>query len=355
MIPMLLDLLRTPIGKIFAAIVTIFFAGYLFLTLRSKDADVSATAEISRTSPWDDDFTENNPPPMQTKRYDSFQFFQSVKSDVEKTEPPQPIPKKKTSLVKKILPRSLTEKASEPRPPLMYESASPTKKPTLQQPKAPSSLPQLEQGAMIHCQLSTPATTDHSNAPITAHVTRTVIRDGIPIIPRGSKIFGNVQTSRNDRIFFDTSWSITTPSKQTISITGHAQQKSHDAHDGRLGLVGFLENQPQPSPTGKKLLSTLIKGAAELSKDTARTEIGEYIPSTGRNAVIRASQAIIDGALPQSNESTAKQEPYRYIPAGREFYLVVSATDNTSQQNNQAHQPSIEQLQRQLIMKRLER
>jgi len=81
-------------------------------------------------------------------------------------------------------------------------------------------------------------------------------------------------------------------------------------------------------PTNRKLTSTLISGAADFSQETVRTNVGEFVPATGRIATIRATTAIIDQLLGRPKRSTAPEKPSVIAPAETEFFLTVSATES---------------------------
>ncbi|MDF1713382.1 MAG: TrbI/VirB10 family protein [Akkermansiaceae bacterium] len=173
-------------------------------------------------------------------------------------------------------------------------------------------------------------------------------------MPKGTKVSGKVQSTKNERIFFDTTWSLANSVGKPVAISGFARQKSSNTSDGRLGLPGFLENQPQSETTGKAIVGSLIKGAAEFGRDTVRTSIGEFVPGTRRNAIINGSSNVIDQLLTKPRDTSIKNEPYVHVPAGTDFYLVVSSQENP-RQSEVEEQSNLDNLLEQMMKKRLER
>lgn len=248
---------------------------------------------------------------------------------------PLPLPLHHEALIKEEHPTSLITSIESTNPP------------------APS-LPPLEPGARIQCQLLTPASTLQDKSPINAVVTRSLYRDGVLIIPKGAQISGNIHSSAGNRIIFGTNWNLENSAGEIISLSAVARQKSHDVSHGSLGVPGFLKNQPQAEPTGKKILASLIKGAAALGKDTVRTNLGDFVPATGRNAIINGSSAAIDQLLEKPKNKATTQEPYLSVPTGTEFYLVVSSGKGERQiKTNDS--PNIDRLLEQIMRKRIDR
>jgi len=341
------DFLTSRHGKIlslaFAMVIGAVFVGS---HLKNQKEETVITP-ASQSNVWEDDNGELNDPIQQAQRNKSFEAFTPIAPKTEKVVI-QPKPQAKhppviqaPKVVKQVAPLFKEQRKAS-------KVAIATKSPTL---------PKLEPGALIHCRLLTPATTDHANLPVIAQITRPVIRDGITLIPRGTKITGIVKTSKNKRIFFAPNWQVYTGRNRSLNLAAHVQESSYNPHtkrynlaDGRAGLPGFIENEQKVKRV--KILGEVVKGIARLGKETVRTTAGEYIPSTGRNAAINISSTVVDGLLPKSKQQLVKQEPYIHVPAGREFYLMITST-NQAQGSPPSQETSIDQLWAEAIRKRL--
>ena len=97
-----------------------------------------------------------------------------------------------------------------------------------------------------------------------------------------------------------------------------------------------------------------FSSTAALGKDTVRTNLGDFVPATGRNAIINGSSAAIDQLLKKPENEAIKKEPYLNVPAGTEFYLVASSKGN-SHQSEVAEHSNLDSLLEQMMKKRLER
>jgi len=342
------DFLMTRNGKssAFAAAIALA-AAYVGIHLKNQKEEAPITS-IPQPSAWENDSGELNAPIQQTQRNKSFELFTPIPPKAEKIAPlPKPKPKRQ--------PVTQPQKATVQLIAPLFKEQRKTSK-AAQLVKSPA-LPKLEAGALIHCRLLTPATTDHPNLPVIAQITRSVIRDGIPLFPKGSKITGTIKTSQNKRIFFAPDWQVYLDRHKSINLSAQLQEKSYNAKsrsynlaDGRIGLAGVIENEQESKRFN--ILGEVIKGIAALSKDSIRTTAGEYIPSSGKNAAINISSTVIDGLLPKSKQQTIKQAPYIHVPAGTEFYLMITPT-NQARAGSDSQKTSIDQLWAEAMRKRL--
>jgi len=324
----------------------------LFLTSPNEEDEIQKPV-TQKTDPWEEDYSNPDTVRRKPKKYESFVPFvpKPPKSEVVRVEKPEPA-EKPVKIPKPTIP-------IQQQAPLIKMLRRPSKIVSKEEVPKAVQLPSLELGATLHCQLSTPATTDNPNAPVIAVVTRSLIRDGITIIPRGSKLFGKVQSSSNNRIFFAQDWTLRTSRGGQRSISGNAQEKGYDAFthellasDGRLGLPGTIENKAKPKKLGAKILDTAAKAAAQFGKETVRTTAGEFVPATGRNAAIAGSSAIIDQVFAGNEQTATKPKPYVHVPVGQEFYLMVTTTGE--QRRSQNKEPSIDQLLHEAMKQRLQ-
>ena len=347
--------LRSRNGKIVLAITTVLCALlWIYRTSANREEN-----EKNSNLEGAQDFDKNDraTPIQSVSESESFEFFTQEKTKPEEAKSPTttavPMEPDKFELPP---PLPLAIETPEVFEPLIKEERQPARAKESKPEEQVATLPPLELGATVHCQLLFPATSHQTDAPVIAQVTRPVIRDGITIVPVGSKIFGMVQAAKDERLFFATDWMIVTSSGRPITMTGNSMQKSVGANDGKLGVPGFVENQPPPENLTKLLTRSLINGVAEISKDTVRTGVGEYISSSGRNAAITGGSAVIDQLL-TPNAASKEKKPYVNVPAGNEFYVVVSSQERPNKQRQEAASStdSLDGLIEEMMRKRLER
>lgn len=350
---LLTDFFRSRQGKLFIIVtISLLTLIFLFNTFDKKEPD---QRPITRQKGiWEEDYNDQSSPPRKTKKYDSFVPFVPAPPEPKVVRIEEGAPKLKPTIPKPIVSIQL-------QAPLIKEQRKPTQIANHKEALEPVKLPLLEMGATLHCQLSTPATTDNQNSPVIALVTRSLIRDGITIIPRGSKLFGKVQSSANNRIFFAPDWTVLSTDGKQRKLRGNVQEKGYNmltnellASDGKLGLPGAIVNQTNPKKLSANILGTLVKGVAQFSKETVRTNVGEFIPSSGRNTAIAGSSEIIDQLLTKERQETIKLGPYIHVPAGNEFYLVVTEGGPESESHH-ANKASIDDLLNEAVRRRLQK
>jgi hypothetical protein len=257
--------------------------------------------------------------------------------------------------VKEIPSKVPADLVSHAQPPLIKEQRKSvaTALPKLDSP----TLPVLEEGALIHCRLLSPATTDSGDSPVIAAVTRPVIRDGITLIPKGCKIIGTIQRAVNDRVFFAPEWRVNLHADSRVTLKAEVQERSYDylanipnGSDGRSGLPGTFHNAEASEKSG--LLPTLAKSLTRFGKETIRTGVGEFVPATGRNLALEGSSALIDHFAKPSDQSSPEKQRFVEVPAGHEFYLLILSAVAASD-SNQAKSSSIDDLLEDVARKRL--
>lgn len=322
-----------------------------YFILSPKAEELTEKPSVERSSVWDADYSNPQTEYQQTKRYDSY-------------VPLVPIPPK-PEIVEVRKPARVDKAVTIPKPVIPIQLQVPIvkmqRKPTeVAETKAPTIFkpPELELGATLYCKLSTPATTDNPSTAVIAVLTRSVVRDGITVIPRGSKLIGKVQKAVNNRIFFSDNWTLLTPSNDKHSILGDVQEVGRDGltgelkpFDGRLGLPGTLVSQERTKRLNPKIIRTIAKGVSQFGKETVRTSVGEFVPASGRNAVITGGSAVIDGLFTPKQSETIQPQSYVRVYSGTEFYLVVSEMEN--QPGTHGNEVSIDQLLQESLRQRL--
>lgn len=346
MIYILKDFFLSRNGKILMLCAAIIIASF-YTSKHTKDSD------SSRPSP------NNDKPGLWSDKPEDIGTSSRRVGNNPSFAPFVPIAPKQEAPVVKVMetPRNIpTEVTSKAQPPLIKEQRKSVAT-TLPERNSPA-LPVLEEGALIHCRLLSPATTDSNNSPVTAEVTQPVIRDGITLIPRGCKIIGATQNFVNDRVFFAPEWRVNLRSDSRLTLKAHVQERSYDhlanlpnASDGRSGLPGTVHNAAATDESS--LLPALAKSLTRFGKETVRTGAGEFVPATGRNLALEGSSALIDHFAKPADQSASRKQMFVEVPAGQEFYLMMLST-NAASDSNPGQPPSIDQLLEKLAKKRLD-
>lgn len=217
MIYLIKDFLYSRNGKILILCAVIVVSAF-YASKHSNGKSQPSLPHKQQSDLWSDELDDREVPYQQTSRNTSFVPFVPVSPKPETIvikEPAEPENKRP------VLP---TKAIAVTIAPLIKEQLS---QPLVSQDDTATSttpLPALEEGALIYCRLLSPASTDFKGSPVTAETMRPVIRNGIPLIPRGSKLTGMVQTSKNDRIFFEPEWRVRIPSGKQLTILAHSQE-----------------------------------------------------------------------------------------------------------------------------------
>lgn len=342
------DFLLTRNGLIFTASVAILLS-ILWLN-HTRDSDKPSVA------------TSNPEPKSALWRNNSNNTLQDVEKNksFEPFIPSKAQPPEAVELIPERIPfTDQTTLIAEPpelpivHEPLIKEEREHTPKMTLQPPATLPRYPELEQGARIDCQLVSSPTTDQKASPILARVTRSVFRDGVLLIPAGSSVFGHVEDAKQDTLYPHHDWTILTPTRRRLSISALAYGQTPEKFMARTGLTGQSDESTPKKTVGRQLLGNVVKGIAALGKDTVRTGLGEYVPSTTRNVVINGSSQIIDAVLADDEAPQKVVKPTIYAPAGQEFTLVVSSARREPAPAPKS-QPNIDQLLEKMLRKRLQ-
>lgn len=346
MIYIIKDFLLSRNGKVLILCAFIVVAAF-YASRHSKGKSTASLPPKHQSDLWSDELDDRETPFKQISENRFFESFVPVSPKPETIvikEPTSPnkihiLPPKKVAVIY----HAPLIKEQHPRPLASLKD------------KTPSSLPTLEEGALIYCRLLSPASTDFNGALVTAETTRPVIRNGITLIPQGSKLNGSIQTSKNDRIFFAPGWRIRLSSGKQLNITAHSQERSYNLtssrlnpSDGRTGLPGEILNETLEKRSN--VLTDMTKAFARFGKETVRTGIGEFVPATGRNLALEGSSIAIEQLMKKDDMSTANSEPIVHVPAGQEFYLVVSTANKLSEIQSSE---DTDQLLREFAMKRL--
>ena len=342
------DFLLTRNGLIFASSLTILLT-ILWLN-HSKGSEKSGVASSSpepTSTLWSSDSEHTLQDVEQNESFEPFLPSKAPPPEAVESIPERvPIFDQATLIVE-------TPELPIAHEPLIKEEREYTSKMTPQLPTALPRYPELEQGARIDCQLTSSPSSDRNNSPILGRVIRPLFRDGVLLVPVGSSVFGQIENAKQMTLYPHHNWTIQTPAGKRLAISALAYGQTPERLVARTGLTGHKEDLPPQKTIGKQLLGNVIKGIAALGKDTVRTGIGEYVPSTTRNVVINGSTQIIDGVLGNNEAAEKAIGPTIYAPAGQEFTLVVSSIRKEPTLAPKS-QPNIDQLLEQILRKRLQ-
>jgi len=339
------DFFRSRVGQVtlLALAVTVRFlllTNYLRKREEEQEQVVSKLPSIAEKTAWGaSNISEKSPLPekrndfIPSEKNDNFRLFYPAPPKprtYKPVTPPKPIPEvvKATPTVFPLPSIIQFERPIEDTPhrgPILLPPQEP------QPPKAPSL--DVEEGTLLYCELSSPVFSDQADAPVLARLTRPLIRGDKTILPSGTNLSGTLQRTHGNRFFFAPEWRVKLPSGAWVPLKAQAQEAALDhnsgdylANDGRTGLPGFSATMPEKKKTiWKKALGKAVVAAGKLGQDQTRTAIGEYIPGTARNTVIRGTSDVIEHYTnrPETNEPK-RQNPLN-AGAGSQFYLVVIA------------------------------
>jgi Bacterial conjugation TrbI-like protein len=346
MIYILKDFFLSRNGKVLILCAAIIIASF-YASKHTKNSDSSRLSpQNGKPGLWSDRPDDIGTSPRRVGENASFAPFVPI---APKPDPP-------VVKVRELPIKPTMEVAAKSQPPLIKEQRKSTAT-TLPDRNAPT-LSILEEGALIHCRLLSPATTDSSNSPVIAEVTRAVIRNGITLIPKGCKIIGAIQSFVNDRVFFAPEWRLNLRPDSQLTLKAHVQERSYDhlanlpkASDGRSGLPGTVHNAAATDESS--LLPALAKSLTIYGKETVRTGVGEFVPATGRNLALDGSSVLIDHFAKPADQSASRKQMFVEVPAGQEFYLMMLST-NAASDSNPGQPPTIDQLLEKLAKKRLD-
>lgn len=327
MIYIIKDFLLTRNGKVLILCAVIVVAA-IYASKHSKGNGQPSLPPKQQSDLWSDELDDRETPFEQTSRNSSFEPFVPIS------------PKPETIIIKEPAPPENKRPILPPKAiavaPLIKEQRAQSLAADEDKAKSANSQPALEDGALIYCRLLSPASTDFKGSPVTAETTRSVIRNGITLIPQGSKLTGTIQASKNERVFFEPEWRVRLPSGKQLTIDAHSQERSYDhisrrpnPSDGRSGLPGEILNQTTVEKSS--VLPDMAKALARFGKETVRTGGGEFVPATGRNLAIEGSSIAVEQLLTPKEQSSVRNQPVVQIPSGQEFYLVISSENERSE------------------------
>ena len=187
-------------------------------------------------------------------------------------------------------------------------------------------------GTMIQCRLINTIDSGALESPLIAKVLEPVMKNGRVLVPRGAEIHGRVKKGNHrDRIETRTSWQLLLPSGKAIRITGIGLNRDHDrskdqygVSDGSIGLEG-REIKPGPAADYKRFAATGIAAFGRFSQRRARTIYGEEALVNVRNGVLEGGSAVVDRYADQMKKEAEDIRPFVRVPAGKEFYVYVTA------------------------------
>jgi len=337
------DFFRSRLGQVtllalFVIVLFLLLTNYLQKRKKEKEEVISKLPSIAEKTAWDtsNQSQESSRPEKRSdfipsEKNENFRLFYPAPSKPHIDEAvtlPSVTPEvvQATQTVFPLLSIIHFERPIAPRShngPILLPKAEP-------QPSKPPSL-DIKEGTLLHCELRSPIFSDQIDTPVLARLNRPLIRADQTILPEGTNLSGNLQRTHGDRFFLAKDWRVKLPSGSWVSIKAQAQQVDYDQkrdrylpNDGRAGLPAFTSQMPKKKKTvWKKALGKAVAAAGRLGQDRTRTAIGEYIPGTARNTVLRGTSEAIEHYtnFPETTEPT-HQNPLS-VGAGSQFYLVV--------------------------------
>ena len=247
------------------------------------------------------------------------------------------LPPKKVEPSHPVKPQEPTKQPEEsfiPPPPMIafQRSVSPAAVPEKPEDEPFADEPEisLEPGRLLYCQLLSPLFFGQGNAPVLGQLTRSYVVQGRVVLPKGTTVTGQLQGTNGERLNFNSQWVATLPSGQRINFSAQLQEAAYDVatrsyspEDGLAGLPGqAVENEEEKTKWGK-VASVIVGAASKLAKERVETEVGSFVPSSGRNTAIDSSSALLEEILQSDEPRRQSTQNLMTIPAGVRFYLRI--------------------------------
>lgn len=200
--------------------------------------------------------------------------------------------------------------------------------------KEHSKIVQLPQGALLHCQLLQPISSDHLGL-VQVRLTRAVAIRGQTQLKQGTILVGNLKEFRAGRFFFEQEWRGRGVEGGVVSITAVSQQNDYNTSsrqlgkaDGQLGIPGHPIKLVEKSKRGQELLGSILRASGELAKDRAQSALGQYVPYSARNVLLEGATGSLEGHLERFKEPVDKADERFAIATGTEFYLFTVKSES---------------------------
>ncbi|MGC6458475.1 MAG: hypothetical protein ACON4R_08880 [Akkermansiaceae bacterium] len=194
-----------------------------------------------------------------------------------------------------------------------------------------SALPSLEPGRLLYCQTVSPISSGQGNGQVALRLVRPHVEHGEVVLPVGTILSGQLSGADDKRLLFGNTWLAILPSRETINFIGQLQERGFLSKanrylqtDGSVGLAGVVSNKEKKPSRWNRIGSVMIRAAGRLAQDRVRTEIGDFIPGTARNVVIRGSSEVLGDLLDQEVAPHGVERPTLTVPAGMSCYVLVT-------------------------------
>lgn len=236
---------------------------------------------------------------------------------------PQPVAqtKKKTTTKKKV---------SIPPISLFAEAPKPAELKPLESKYAPY-------GRLIRCELVITVDSSSISTPIVGLITHDVWHGNELIIPAGTEVHGNAQADRTrERIASSGQWTLVWQDGKELRINGLALDREKNPNgngwaitDGSAGLRGKLLKTDNLAEI-KLFAATLLSGAAASLTENEQTIFGSQSTPSLNNTPFEGAQAVLSTYATQVFNAIERDGFYVRVPAGKQFYLYVTETIDTS-------------------------
>lgn len=303
---------RSPMGALLIFVLLLGGAIALIVGLKSSNQP-SPLAPVKALS--------NEPQTIKTVDRDMSEF----KPPKEATPVPKPQPvaqtKKKTTTKKKV---------SIPPISLFAEAPKPAELKPLESKYAPY-------GRLIRCELVITVDSSSISTPIVGLITHDVWHGNELIIPAGTEVHGNAQADRTrERIASSGQWTLVWQDGKELRINGLALDREKNPNgngwaitDGSAGLRGKLLKTDNLAEI-KLFAATLLSGAAASLTENEQTIFGSQSTPSLNNTPFEGAQAVLSTYATQVFNAIERDGFYVRVPAGKQFYLYVTETIDTS-------------------------
>ena len=332
-----LDYLRTRNGQILA--LTLVLALSIVAAARwQKSRQAEQAQEESRLRQlapdefWDEGSQESVEDPARELEISEI----NSSSRVLRLPPARPVASQEPELVirseplaSEFVPRAPLIVFERPYQPTNEQSESPEER------EQKSIRPSLESGRLLYCQTVAPISSGQGNGQVVLRLIRPHVEQGKVVLPVGTILSGQLSGANDKRLLFGNTWSAILPSRDTINFTGQLQEGAFSSKanrylqtDGSVGLAGVISEEEKKSSRWNQIGSIMVRAAGRLAQDRIRTEIGDFVPGTARNVVIRGSSDVLGDLLDREIESQSARRPTITVAVGTSCYLHVLGIQN---------------------------
>jgi hypothetical protein len=192
-------------------------------------------------------------------------------------------------------------------------------------------------GRLIPCELIVTVDSSSMQTPIVGLVTEDIYFGGRLLVPAGTEVHGKAQTDRTrERIASSGGWTFVWQDGRELRVSGIALDREFDPDgsgwgitDGSAGLRGRVLKSDDLAEI-KLFAASFLSGAASALTENQQTVYGTEVLPTTKNASLTGAQSVIQAYAQQIYDSIQRDGFYVRVAAGKQFYLYVTQTLDTS-------------------------